>query len=44
MTNLQIIDLLYAAIDLAGDGGPSSFRPEEYEAMYNFLNKLREQY
>lgn len=44
MTDLQIIDLLYAAIDLAGDGGSSPFRPEEYEAMYNFLNKLRKQY
>ena len=44
MTDLQIIDLLYLAIDLAGDGGQNSFRHEEYEAMHNFLNKLREQY
>ena len=44
MTDLQIIDLLYTAIDLAGDGGQSPFRHEEYEAMYNFLNKLIEQY
>ena len=44
MTDLQIINLLQEAIELAGDGGPSPFTPEEYEAMYNFLNRLREQY
>ena len=40
MTNLEIINLLYLAIELAGDGGPSPFTSEEYEAMYNFLDRL----
>ena len=43
MTDLQIINLLQEAIELAGDGGPSPFTDEEYEAMYNFLNRLRDQ-
>lgn len=44
MTDLQIINLLQEAIELAGNGGPSPFTSEEYEAMYNFLNQLKEQY
>ena len=41
MTDLQIINLLQEAVELSCDGGPSSFTLEEYEEMYNFLNKLR---
>ena len=44
MTDLQIINLLDIAIQLAGDGGSSPFTNEEYKAMYNYLNRLREQY
>lgn len=43
MTNLEIINLLYLAIDLAGDGGPDPFTDKEYDAMYNFLEKLKNQ-
>lgn len=41
MTNLEIINLLYIAIELAGDGGPSPFTSEEYNAMNNFLDQLK---
>lgn len=41
MTDSQIIILLQEAIELAGDGGPSPFTDEEYEAMYNFLDRLK---
>lgn len=44
MTNLQIINLLQEAIELAGDGGPSPFTSEEYDAMYNFLDRLKNIY
>lgn len=44
MTDLYIINLLDIAVQLAGDGGPSPFTFEEYEAMYNFINRLREQH
>lgn len=41
MTDLQIINLLQEAIELVGDGGPSPFTDDEYNAMYNFLNKIK---
>lgn len=41
MTDLQIINLLDIAIQLAGDGGSSLFTDEEYKAMYNYLNNLK---
>ena len=41
MTDSHIIILLQEAIELAGDGGPSPFTDEEYEAMYNFLDRLK---
>ena len=41
MTKLQTINLLYTAIELAGDGGPQPFTEEEYQAMYNFLDQLK---
>lgn len=41
MTDLDIINLLYNAIDLAGDGGVNPFTEEECDAMYNFLNKVK---
>ncbi len=44
MTDLEIINLLREAIELAGDGGPSPFTSEEYDVMYNFLNQLSKQY
>ena len=44
MTDLQIINLLQETIELAKDVAPSLFTSEEYKAMYNFLNRLREQY
>lgn len=44
MTDLEIIDLIDTAINLAGDGGPSPFTLEEYHAMDEFLNRLRKQY
>lgn len=40
MTGEKIIQLLRDAIELAGDGGPQPFTEEEYDEMYNFLNKL----
>lgn len=43
MTNLKIINLLCSAVDLAGDGGPAPFTDKEYDAMYNFLEKLKKQ-
>lgn len=43
MTELQIINSLDLAIQLAGDGGPSPFTDEEYREMYRYLNRLREQ-
>lgn len=44
MTDLYIINLLDIAVQLAGDGGLSPFTSEEYKSMYNFLNRLRNQY
>ena len=44
MTDLQIINLFYEAIELAGDGGPQPFTEEEYTAMTEFLGRLTEQY
>ncbi len=44
MTDLQIINLLYEAIELVGDGAPQPFTEDEYTAMTEFLNRLREQY
>lgn len=44
MTDLEIIDLIGLGIELAGDGGISPFTDEEYNAMVNFLNRLRRQY
>ena len=41
MTDLDIINLLYDAIALAGDGGTDPFTDEEHDAMYNFLNKVK---
>ena len=36
----QVINMLYLAIDLAGDGGPSAFNTEEYDAMRGYLSYL----
>lgn len=44
MTDLEIIDLLSEAIEIVGDGGPTPFTYDQYMEMYNFLNRLREQY
>ena len=44
MTDLEIIDLIDTAIALASDGGPSPFIDEEYNAIDEFLNRLRKQY
>lgn len=44
MNDLDIINLIYTAIELAGDGGQSPFTDEEYNAMDSFLNRLRNQY
>lgn len=41
MNELQIINLLDIAIQLAGDGDSSPFTNEEYKAMYNYLNNLK---
>lgn len=41
MTREEIINCLDLAIQLAGDGGPAPFTDEEYDAMYEFLNELR---
>lgn len=41
MTREEIINCLDLAIQLAGDGGPSPFTDEEYDAVYEFLNELR---
>lgn len=41
MTREEIINCLDLAIQLAGDGPPSPFTDEEYDAMYEFLNELR---
>lgn len=41
MTREEIINCLDLAIQLAGDGGPTPFTDEEYDAMYEFLNELR---
>jgi hypothetical protein len=39
-TEEQIINKLYLAIDLAGDGGPAAFNTEEYNAMQEYLSYL----
>ena len=36
----QVINMLYLAIDLAGDGGPSAFTSNEYDAMRGYLSYL----
>ena len=41
MTELQIINLLDLAIQLAGDGGLSPFTDEEYREMYRYINDLK---
>ena len=41
MTELQIINLIDEAIQLAGDGGTSPFTDEEYSEMYRYLNDLK---
>ena len=38
----RIINNLRIAIELAGDGGPSPFTPEEYEEMNTFLDNFEE--
>lgn len=38
MTNQEIINLLYTAIELAGDGGLNPFTETELAAMNTFLN------
>ena len=43
MDREDIINCLYMAIQLAGDRGPQPFDEEEYNAMYNFLEELRNQ-
>lgn len=43
MTELQIINLLDLAIQLAGDGGPNPFTDEEYREMYRYLENLKKQ-
>ena len=44
MTDLEIIDLIGLGIELAGDGWPSPFSDDEYNAIDGFLNRLRNQY
>lgn len=39
-TEEHIINKLYLAIELAGDGGPAAFDDEEYKAMREYLNTL----
>lgn len=39
---LQIINNIRLAIELAGDGGPSSFESEEYEDMTKFLTEIED--
>lgn len=39
-TEEQIINKLYLAIDLAGDGGPAAFNTDEYNAMHEYLSHL----
>lgn len=41
MTELQIINLLDLAIQLAGDGGTNPFTDEEYREMYRYINNLK---
>ena len=41
MNREYLINCLEMTIELAGDGGPQPFDDEEYEAMYNFLEELR---
>lgn len=40
----EIIEMLRLAIQLAGDGGPAAFYDDEYNAMYNFLDELEQEY
>ena len=39
MTDFTVINLLRGAVALAGDGGISPFTDEEYNAMYEFLDR-----
>ena len=41
MTELQIINLIDKAIQLAGDGGINPFTDEEYREMYRYINNLK---
>lgn len=43
MERNKILNCLYMAVQLAGDGGPCPFTDEEYEAMYSLLEELRNQ-
>ena len=40
ITQKEIINLLYTAIELAGDGGPSPFSDEELNAVNAFLSNI----
>lgn len=44
MNDLDVINLIDTAIELAGDGGSSPFSDDEYNAIDGFLNRLRNQY
>lgn len=37
----EIVNLLYTAIDLAADGGPTAFTDEEYSEMHELLKKIK---
>lgn len=39
-TEEQIINKLYLAIDLAGDGGPAAFDTDEEDSMREYLSHL----
>lgn len=39
-TEEQIINKLYLAIDLAGDGGPAAFDTDEENSMREYLSYL----
>ena len=39
----EIVDKIKFAIELCGDGGPSPFRTEEINEMYDFLNAQKYQ-
>ena len=41
MDRNEIINCLYMAVQLAGDGGPQPFDEEEYQGMYKLIEELR---